>query len=213
MGAVFVCGSFAADGVGAHFRRVACGRRRSLLGRAWLLAGQKPGRWATWTRETARWASGGLQERRSPCLGNLGGTTPETARRAVEGSRGDNNRRAELGEGTWTRAAARGAWSVPTCACSARSRRSGIQPVMGVVSARFRGVRTAKPNRAREIFWKFSERVRPPSKVKSDPASEKLAGGAPLQARQTQGARPPTLSGVNWLMTHEPSQTYNPIEN
>ena len=187
MGAVFVCGSFAADGVGAHFCRAACGRRRSLLGRAWLLAGQKPGSGAT-RREGQHGAPvEGLQERGSRRSGECG---------AKGGQR-------HLGD----RGACRGVPALPVADAAASIR------LWGSFRQDFRGYGRQNPKRAREFFWKFSERVRPPSKVKSGPASEKLAGGAPFQARQTQGARPPTLSGVNWLMTHDPSQTYNPIEN
>ncbi len=167
MSAIFVCGSFAADGVGAHFCRTACGRRRSLLGRAWLLAGQKPGLGATRRERQHGGPVEGLQERGSDARAS-----------AVP----------RAGSGTW------GPWSVAGGACSARSRRSRIHPVMGAVSARFQGVRAAKPNRAREIFWKFSERVRPPSKVPSARASETGAGGASPKARrgehELRSARP-----------------------
>lgn len=72
MSAFFVRGSFAADGVGAHFCRAACGRRRSLLGRAWLLAGQKPGIGAT-RRERQHGGPGeGIQERGSRRSGECG---------------------------------------------------------------------------------------------------------------------------------------------
>ena len=92
-----------------------------------------------------------------------------------------------------------GPCSVAKCACSARSRRSGIQPVTGAVSPsrRFR-LRKSPPralkrshggciqdpgsavNRSPEgprVFLKFPERVRPPSKVQNDSAPENGTGG------------------------------------
>jgi hypothetical protein len=72
MGAVFVRGSFAADGVGSHFCRAACGRRRSLLGRAWLLAGQEPGIGATRRERQHCGPVEGLQERGSRRSGECG---------------------------------------------------------------------------------------------------------------------------------------------
>lgn len=126
------------------------------------------------------------------------------SRRAAADARASAVPRA--GSGTW------GPWSVAGCACSARSRRSRIQPVTGAVSARFQGVRAAKPNGARKIFWKFSERVRPPSTVPSARSAEIGTGGVspgpstaragcgmpgPLGCERAEHARPSVPVPVN----------------
>ena len=97
-------------------------------------------------------------------------------------SRGDRSAAADARAGEVPEAGSdsSGLWSVVECDCSARSSKSVSFPpaAQGVVSRSFRGVRTAKPGRDPRVFWKFSQRVPPPSKVQSDSAPENGTGGA-----------------------------------
>jgi len=158
MGAVFSDGSTTLYGFGG----AACGKG---VGVCWGALGCWPGKSRAVESPDARDGTAGLWRR---------------SRSAVADARAGAVPRA--GSGT------SGPWSVAGCGCSARSRRSGIQPVTGAVSPsrRFRvktiarppqngtGHARARPHgecvqnpasgvntspRAREIFWKFSQRV------------------------------------------------------